>query len=307
MRVAVEKQLNSIARGVGDYSAILKNAVELYRWKFLYFVQNIEAMDALFEGQFSPLAESGKAFSRCGKCRRYMKYIESPPSRLCCTHCGDTYSLPNGQIKGYKELKCPLDDFELLAFSNGANGKSYSLCPYCYNFPPFAGMPSLTGCNSCTHPTCPHSLTSLGISNCVECDRGVLVLDSTSAPKKFKLGCNRCDVIIKLFKDAAKVQIEQNCCDECGAQLVNVVYKAENNKFKDGVLDKTGCIFCFEDFIPLVEKHVAVFSSNTNSRGRGRGNSREGGSSRGRGGADNSRGRGDAKNNKMAQLAAFFV
>lgn len=76
MRVAVEKQLNSIAKGVGDYKTILKNAVELYRWKFLYFVQNIEAMDALFEGQFSPLAESGKAFSRCGKCRRYMKYIE---------------------------------------------------------------------------------------------------------------------------------------------------------------------------------------------------------------------------------------
>lgn len=168
-------------------------------------------------------------------------------------------------------------------------------------------MPTLAGCNSCSHPTCPHSLTSLGLSNCIECDRGVLVLDSTSAPKKFKLGCNRCDVIIKLFKDAAKVQIEQNCCDECGAQMVNVVYKAENNKFKDGVLDKTGCIFCYQDFIPLVEKHVAVFSSNSTSRGRGRGNSRDGGSSRGRGGADNSRGRGDAKNNKMAQLAAFFV
>lgn len=137
MRNAVEKQLNSIARGDGDYNSVLKNAIEMYRWKFLYFVKNIEAMDTLFEASFQPLSESGKAFSRCGKCRRYMKYIESPPCRLCCTHCGDTYNLPNGVVKVYKELKCPLDDFELLAFSNGNNGKSFSLCPYCYNHTPF--------------------------------------------------------------------------------------------------------------------------------------------------------------------------
>lgn len=137
MRNAVEKQLNSIARGEGDFHSILKNAIEMYRWKFLYFVQNIDAMDSLFEVSFQPLSESGKAFSRCGKCRRYMKYIESPPARLCCTHCGDTYNLPNGMVKVYKELKCPLDEFELLAFSNGNNGKSYSLCPYCYNHTPF--------------------------------------------------------------------------------------------------------------------------------------------------------------------------
>lgn len=205
-------------------------------------------------------------------------------------------------MKVYKELKCPLDDFELLAFSNGVNGKAYPLCPYCYNNTPFTDMPKLSGCNSCTHPTCPHSVNSLGVSNCVECDKGVLVLDCTAPSKKWKLGCNACDVIIKLFKDAIKVQVETTTtCEECGAQLVNVVYKSENTKFKDGSLEKTACIFCSSDFIPLVEKHKAIATNLSQSGGsRGRG------SSRGRGrGSENSRG---AKGgDKMAQLAAFFI
>ena len=63
-------------------------------------------------------------FFSCGKCRRYMKLIESRPSRLHCETCKDTYNLPqNGLIKGFKELKCPLDDFELVQFSGNNNAK----------------------------------------------------------------------------------------------------------------------------------------------------------------------------------------
>lgn len=75
---------------------------------------------------------------RCGKCRRYMKYIQAKPARLHCSQCDETYSLPqNGNIRLYKELKCPLDDFELLSWSMGNKGKSFPFCPYCYNNPPF--------------------------------------------------------------------------------------------------------------------------------------------------------------------------
>lgn len=57
-------------------------------------------MDALFEAQFSPLADSGRAFSKCGKCLRYMKYISSQPSRLYCGTCEEVYYLPQkGTIK----------------------------------------------------------------------------------------------------------------------------------------------------------------------------------------------------------------
>ena len=53
-----------------------------------------------------------------------MKYVQAKPSRLHCTQCDATYSLPqNGSIKLYKELKCPLDDFEMVLWSTGAKGK----------------------------------------------------------------------------------------------------------------------------------------------------------------------------------------
>lgn len=300
MRSAVEQQLSLIAHGSADYRSVLKHAVEIFRLKFLYFVQNISNMDILFEATFSSLSSSGKALSRCGKCRRYMKYIQSKPSRLHCSTCDETYTMPvKGVVRVYRELKCPLDDFELLAWSNGAKGKSYPLCPYCYNHPPFRDMAKNSGCNSCPHPTCAHSLTLLGVSSCIECDRGILVLDCTSSPK-WKLVCNFCDVIINCFDDAVKVNVEAESCDECGAQQVTAIYKAEKTPFKDDITEKKGCIFCFPDFVPLVEKHKAVeMRRGQGGRGRGR-------SLRGRGGKSG-RGRNKPPKDKMAQLAAYFV
>ena len=66
---------------------------------FLLLIQ-IENMNALFEAQFSPLADSGKNLSKCGKCLRYMKYISTQPSRLYCNTCEEVYYLPQkGTIK----------------------------------------------------------------------------------------------------------------------------------------------------------------------------------------------------------------
>lgn len=64
MRSAVEEQLNLIARGQANFTAVLQHTVEIFKQKFLYFVKNIEGMDQLFEVSFSPLAASGKAHSR---------------------------------------------------------------------------------------------------------------------------------------------------------------------------------------------------------------------------------------------------
>lgn len=209
MRSDVEKLLNLIAAGSADFNSVLKHAIEIFRMKFQYFVMNIGNMDSLFEGSFVSIAESGKNYSRCGKCRRYMKYIQTKPARLHCSQCDETYSLPsNGTVRAYKELRCPLDDFELLVFSSGTKGRSYPFCPYCYSHAPFKDMPKMSGCNSCTHPTCAHSMVTLGVSSCAECEYGVLVLDCTSAPKKWKLVCNSCDVIINMFKGAAKVTVD---------------------------------------------------------------------------------------------------
>lgn len=84
--------------GSADFHSVLSHALEIFRMKFVFFVQNICAMDSLFEASFASIADSGKAFSRCGKCRRYMKYIQAKPARLHCTQCDDTYSLPKDGV-----------------------------------------------------------------------------------------------------------------------------------------------------------------------------------------------------------------
>lgn len=67
-----------------------------------------------------------------------MKLVASKPARLHCAMCNETYSLPqSGSFKLFNELKCPLDDFELLLWTAGPNGKGYPFCPYCYVYPPF--------------------------------------------------------------------------------------------------------------------------------------------------------------------------
>ena len=61
---------------------------------------------------------------RCGKCRRYMKLIMAKPVRLHCASCDETLNVPqNCNIRLYKELRCPLDDYELLYCTTGTNGK----------------------------------------------------------------------------------------------------------------------------------------------------------------------------------------
>lgn len=77
-----------------------------------------------------------------------------------------------------------------------------------------------------------------------------------------------------MFKDATKVTVDsthirssvtkgrfnfnfifvsgEHQCEECSAQLVTVVYKADKTKFKDGSEEKTGCVFCCNDFSDLV-------------------------------------------------------
>ena len=85
MRSAVEKQLDLIAQGKADFGSVLAHTLEVFKLKFLYFVKNITGMDQLFEVSFSSLASSGRPFSRCGKCRRFMKLVEAKPKRLFCS------------------------------------------------------------------------------------------------------------------------------------------------------------------------------------------------------------------------------
>jgi len=57
-----------------------------------------------------------------------MKLIQAKPMRLHCPSCDETFNIPqNGTIKIYKELRCPLDDYELLYCTTGIQGKVFNI------------------------------------------------------------------------------------------------------------------------------------------------------------------------------------
>uniref|UniRef100_A0A6Q2XS23 DNA topoisomerase n=1 Tax=Esox lucius TaxID=8010 RepID=A0A6Q2XS23_ESOLU len=298
IRSAVEKQLNLIAQGKANYQQVLQHTLDIFKRKFHYFFDSIASMDELMEASFSPIAATGKPLSRCGKCHRFMKYIQAKPSRLHCAGCDETYSLPqNGAIKLYKELRCPLDEFELVLWTSGSRGKSYPLCPYCFSNPPFRDMKKGMGCNECTHPSCQHSLNSLGIAQCVECEAGVLVLDPNSGPK-WKMACNKCNVMVHFFEQAHRVQVALESCETCEASLVAVDFNKTRSPLPDGETQHSGCVFCDPVFQDLVELKHATMRHPSMTRGGG---ARRGGRGRGRGRREKK------PKDKMAALAAYFV
>lgn len=141
-----------IAQGKAKKEDVVEHSLDVFRSKFDYFRSHIGVSDDnrdsfvdhrfAFEAEFSLLTESGKPLSRCGICKHYMKYVKNPPPRLFCSECNVTYNLPsNGTIKLYKELKCPLDGFDLLLFSLGNSekfvGTTYPCVHSVINNPPF--------------------------------------------------------------------------------------------------------------------------------------------------------------------------
>ncbi|PSS35638.1 DNA topoisomerase [Actinidia chinensis var. chinensis] len=303
IRSFIEQQITLVANGQANHSLVVQHVIQQFKRKFSYFVKQIDEMDALFEAQFSPLSDSGRLLSKCGKCLRYMKFISSQPSRLYCGTCEEVYYVPqNGAIKLYKELACPLDNFELLICSlPGPQGKTFSFCPYCYNSPPFEGIDTLFGaskaggsgklgkgagmpCFLCPHPTCQHSVIAQGVCGCPECN-GTLVLDPVSAPK-WRLYCNTCNCLVFLPEGAHRISTTKERCSECDSIIIEVDFNKKTTPLKDGATLHIGCILCDELLHSLVEmKHGKYFSKRMGGRGRMRGKGRSGyGGRGGRGG-----------------------
>lgn len=312
-RAAVERDLNQIIEGKCDYKTVLKDTIRDFKKKFDFFVENIAAMDELFEVCFTSLAETGKPMSRCGRCKRYMKMIVSKPQRLYCVNCKETYSVPQrGTIKLFKEIKCPIDGFEILYMQSDRNEKSYPFCPNCYNNPPFENMRKANGCNDCPHETCEHSMTLNTIRQCTVCTfNGKLVLDTGSGPKKYYVSCNRCQISYQGLDKAVRVKVKsKEECDKCHAKLVFVEFKQDASKaLGDDVTKFTECIFCgpkLSKMLHLRGGHVKVRANGDgadgefgysesvhyNQRPRGGAGGGRGQRGHGRGGGGASRGRG---------------
>ncbi len=175
----------------------------------------------------------------------------------------------------YTELTCPLDNFELVIFSlAGPDGKSYPLCPYCYNHPPFEGAEVIFGgvgsgkdggkgtgkgsrgmpCSICPHPTCRHSMIQQGVCSCPECD-GTLVLDPISAPK-WRLDCNKCNCLVYLPHNAHRISVSKDHCDDCGSALLEVSLHAICKDF--------GCWWFCQNWL-FTSAHPSRFRTHENS------------------------------------------
>lgn len=246
-RAAIERELNQIIEGKLDYKTVLTETIRDFKKKFDFFVANIASMDELFEVCFTSLAETGKPMSRCGRCKRYMKMIVAKPQRLYCVNCKETFSVPQrGIIKLFKEIKCPVDGFEILYMQSDRNERSYPFCPNCYNNPPFENMKKAVGCNDCTHDICEHSMTNNAIRPCTSCTyNGKLVLDTGSGPKKYYIACNRCQVMYQGIDKAVRVKVKRKEeCETCRAKLVFAEFKPDASKGADEKTKFTECIFC---------------------------------------------------------------
>uniref|UniRef100_A0A183F835 DNA topoisomerase n=1 Tax=Heligmosomoides polygyrus TaxID=6339 RepID=A0A183F835_HELPZ len=148
--------------------------------------------------------------------------------------------------------------------------RSYSLCPFCYNNPPFESMKEGDGCMNCPHPECPQSYMRL--------NSGVMVLDPQSHPK-WRLTCNRCPSVVAMFDGALKFRVTESSCPECEARIVCAEYKGKS-PLPDEKSTFKGCMFCDENVKDLVNLHHAfrseddhhrMMASHRGRRGRGRG------------------------------------
>ena len=101
-------------------------------------------------------------------------------------------------IQEYEEQYCPVDGFQLITYSTGSGmtGRSFSLCPNCYNNTPFPDMEDNCGCNKCTHSSCQHSMVARGIVPCQDCEGGMVCLDPVSQAKKWRATCNSCSFVL---------------------------------------------------------------------------------------------------------------
>ena len=272
VRGEIESQCTLIALGKAKPEEVIEHTLKMFKQKFLYFLSQIEKMDSLFESSFTSLASTGRPLSRCGRCKKYMNLIDKKPVRLYCRHCDEAHALPwGGAVRLYKELTCPLDGFELVLISHpGTAGKSYPLCPLCYNDPPFGGAKK--NCHECPHATCKHSLAALGVCACTQPNcPGTLCLDPESRPM-WKFDCNTCNFQIKLPKDnqVHKISVLPETCSECSSSfLLKIEYHKDTHEGKI----VNACIACDEELNSGIEgvfTRSAKFGANTRKGGKGR-------------------------------------
>ncbi|KAG5498343.1 hypothetical protein JIQ42_03149 [Leishmania sp. Namibia] len=308
VRSRVEEYVTHIAEGRAQLNDVLRYSLDLFFAKFKFFKEHVDTFDALMGASFSAISATGKPISRCGNCMRYLKHLNTRPQRLYCPYCEVTFSLPqSGAIKPYSNFKCPIDNFELV-ICHIDGGKSFPICPNCYNNPPFEEMrpaihhnrgyggaaaavaPSTRhmACDECRHPTCEHSLATNYVCDCVDgsCAGSMAFVPRTAG--QWKVCCNKCPMMVKLPPTAKRVYVSSEECPECAANFLDIMFPEGKSALPNRKDRIVACIFCHPGLSPLCEEvrgrignfrriggAAAGGRGGRGGRGRGRGNREE--------------------------------
>jgi len=68
---------------------VLDEAIKIFKQKFINFTEKFHHLDNMLSKQFGTneqTLEQSKPFSKCGDCRKYMKYMVKA-SKLYCETC----------------------------------------------------------------------------------------------------------------------------------------------------------------------------------------------------------------------------
>mmetsp|Transcript_121100 Transcript_121100/g.386761 ORF Transcript_121100/g.386761 Transcript_121100/m.386761 type:complete len:858 (-) Transcript_121100:55-2628(-) len=295
VRGNIENMCTLIAGGKAQCDSVVHHVLKIFREKFMYFVMHVDLIDQLFESTFTTLEAAGRPISRCGNCNKYLSVVDRKPVRMFCKNCDRVYKMPqNGQIKLYKELRCPLDQFELVFVANKV-GKSYPLCPMCYDDPPFGSKNAVGKHWELEHPI--YQKYRPAVMSCIadNCP-GTLCLDVDSAPK-WQIDCNICMQQLQIFGDKAhRIKVSPDLCDECGSKLLTVTFNKKNTPLPAGEEEKTACLACDELFNSLTASTTSrgFFRKNPGAKGKGKGKGKKGGRGKGKSAEDEAEARGRA-------------
>lgn len=273
VRSNMEKACTMVANGQAHVDLVTQHCLRIFREKFMYFVKNVDLMDQLFHSVFKTLESAGRSLTRCGDCTRYLFVVDRKPVRMFCKQCDRIFKMPqNGQLKEYKGLKCPLDQYELVLVANKV-GKSYPICPMCYDDPPFGAAAEHGKHWNLDHPI--YKKYRPAVMSCIDENcTGTLCLDVDSAPK-WQIDCNVCMQFLSIFEDKAhKVKVSSDVCDECGSALLTVTFKTGKSPLADGAAEKTACLCCDEDFnkLTLAKQGKGFFRRKPGgAKGKGKG------------------------------------
>ncbi|CAJ1433993.1 unnamed protein product [Effrenium voratum] len=276
VRANMEKNCTLVADGKAEVLPVVQHCLRLFREKFIYYVTNVELVDQLFETIFKSLEAAGRPLSRCGDCQRYLSVVDRKPVRMFCKTCNRIFKMPqNGQMKLYKELKCPLDNFELVFVANKV-GKSYPICPMCYDDPPFGAREEQGKHWNLDHPI--YKKYRPAVMSCIadNCS-GTLCLDVDSGPK-WQIDCNVCLQQLSIFEDKAhKIKATSDTCEECGSVLLEVIFNKGKSPLPDGELERKACLVCDEIFnTHTVSKTGKNFFRRNPGKGKGKGKGKKG-------------------------------